>query len=121
MPSSSQSRSVLIFVLILAVVFVICYVVNNHTDDFMYGDGHPVLNRVRENFGKIHPNYSKIPLYKGDSAYTENKARITLCIVNPKTGKYYDMNTIMYVSLHELAHVISKTHGHNTEFKTNFA
>jgi predicted metal-dependent hydrolase len=27
----------------------------------------------------------------------------------------------MYVALHELAHVISKSHGHNNEFKKNFA
>lgn len=118
---SSNTKSILIFVLILVVVFVGCYLVNHHTDRFTQGDNHPILNRIRENFAKIHPQYSTIPMYTGDSAYTENKSTITMCVVNPKTGKFYDMNTLMYISIHELAHMVSKTHGHNEEFKTNFA
>ena len=31
------------------------------------------------------------------------------------------MNTLMYVALHELAHVVNSTHGHDDEFKKNFA
>lgn len=86
-----------------------------------YSSDHPILNKVKENFSVLNPEYGKIPLREGDSSYTENKAYITLCIRDPKTKGYYDMNTIMYVALHELAHVVSKTHGHNDEFKKNFA
>ena len=31
-----------------------------------------------------------------------------------------DENTLMFVALHEMAHVASKTIGHNTEFCNNF-
>jgi hypothetical protein len=86
-----------------------------------YSHDHPILNQVRDNFAKLNPEYYNIPLREGDSAYTENKAVITLCLKNPETGGYYDMNTIMYVALHELGHIVSKTHGHNDEFKKNFA
>ena len=58
---------------------------------------------------------------EGDSAYTENKAVITLCLKNPENGLYYDMNTIMYVAIHELSHMVTKTHGHNKEFKNHFS
>ena len=60
----------------------------------------------------------------GKKSYTENKESITLCIQDPETKGFYDMNTIMYVSLHELAHMISKTvseEEHNEEFRQNFA
>lgn len=86
-----------------------------------YSHDHPILNQVREKFSQLNPEYAKIPLREGNSAYTENKAVITLCLKNPETGKYYDDNTIMYVALHELGHIISKTHGHNDEFKRNFS
>ena len=49
---------------------------------------------------------------------------ITLCVVDPNTGEFYDTNTITYVALHELAHVITRADGdesHGDEFKGNFA
>ena len=82
---------------------------------------HPMLDEVRSNFAKIDSKYANIPLREGnDGAYTENKSLITLCLKDPKTGEHYDMNTIMYVALHELAHMVSKSYGHNDEFKKNF-
>lgn len=83
---------------------------------------HPILSAVRRNFARLNPRYYNIPLQLGNEAYTENKAMIKLCIVNPKNGRYYDMNTIMYVALHELAHLVSKEHDpdHGPEFKANF-
>lgn len=89
-----------------------------------YSDNNPLLNQVRNNFALIKPEYANIPLREGNAAYTENKTSITLCLKNPQTNQYYDMNTIMYVALHELAHMVSKSRGkgneHNDEFKGNF-
>jgi hypothetical protein len=82
---------------------------------------HPLLDQVRANFAKINPKYAEIPLRDGDSAYTENKEVITLCLINPDTKQPYDINVLMYVALHELAHVISKSQGHGDEFKNNFS
>lgn len=109
----------------IIVLLVVCLVVLgayalSTTSDYSSHD-HPILDNVRSNFSILNPDYAKIPLRYGDSAYTENKKVITLCLQDPDSGVYYDMNTIMYVALHELAHVISKSHGHNDEFKMNFA
>jgi hypothetical protein len=85
---------------------------------------HPILDQVRENFARLNPKYATIPLRVGTKSYTENKSLISLCIQDPSTKKFYDMNTIMYVSLHELAHVVSKSvseEEHNEEFRQNFA
>ena len=84
---------------------------------------HHLIKEVRRNFALLDPSYSNIPIRTGTSAYTENKEVITLCIINPETGKEYDINTIMYVALHELAHVITPDgkEEHGEDFKLNFS
>ena len=89
-----------------------------------YSDSHPILNEIRARFSRINPKYGNIPLKIGDKAYTEDKSVITLCIVDPHTKKFYDINTLMYVGLHELSHTLTKADGdesHGDEFKNNFA
>ena len=110
-----------ISVVIILVLIFTAFMVYFLTYRSNYSHDHPILNKVRQNFSKLNPDYGRIPLREGNSAYTENKRTITLCLKNPETKKYYDMNTIMYVALHELGHIVSKTHGHNDEFKRNFS
>lgn len=109
-----NSAVLLIFLVILAFLLVLYVKSKNYSSD------NPVILQVKSNFSKINPEYGKIPIREGNNSYTENKSAITLCITDPDTGKYYSMNTIMYVALHELSHIISKTYGHNEEFKRNF-
>ncbi len=117
MPKSSGSSRVIIIVLVVIIIYLLVKKQRSR-----YSHDHPILDRIRENFGKLDPEYSKIPLRVGDSAYTEDKSVITLCLQDPHTGKYYDMNTLMYVSLHELAHVVSKDAiQHKGSFPKNFA
>lgn len=59
-----------------------------------------------------------IPKNKSTS-YSINKGeKIVLCIRN-KNGEIADINTIMFVHIHELAHLMSISVGHNTEFWEN--
>lgn len=88
-----------------------------------YSERHPVIDEIRRRLYAINPAYFRIPIKTGHKSYTESKSAITLCIFNPDTGKFYDMNTLMYVALHELAHCITKADGdesHGAEFKRNF-
>ena len=85
----------------------------------------PLLGNVRNNFMKINPEFGKIPLQSSRTeSYTDNKKLIVLCIQDPNTNEYYSMNTIMYVALHELAHVLTKNwdlgEDHGAEFRQNF-
>lgn len=68
-----------------------------------------------ENISESEPNtnYTSYSVNKGE--------KIVLC-VRSKTSdqKLVKLNTLMFVALHELAHVISVTIGHNEEFWTNF-
>ena len=57
------------------------------------------------------------------TAYSENKGeKIAFCLDTEKDnkGRLIDINTLMYVALHELSHVATKSVGHNDEFWNNF-
>lgn len=57
------------------------------------------------------------------TAYSENKGeKIAFCLDKKKSGKggLIDKNTLMFVAIHELAHVATKSIGHTDEFWQNF-
>ena len=56
------------------------------------------------------------------TAYSENKGeKLAFCLNNEKDGnKLIDMNTLMYVALHEISHISCKSIGHTDEFWQNF-
>lgn len=55
------------------------------------------------------------------SSYTLNKEEVALCLRQNQNGSLYDINTLMYVTIHEYAHVMSDSYGHDGEFINNFA
>jgi hypothetical protein len=56
------------------------------------------------------------------TAYSENKGqKIAFCLNKQKNGKeLIDMNTLTFVAIHELSHVMTKSIGHKQEFWENF-
>jgi len=56
------------------------------------------------------------------TAYSENKGeKIAFCLNKSKTGTtLIDINTLMFVALHELTHVLTTSIGHKDEFWANF-
>jgi hypothetical protein len=114
-----NTGTIMILVLALMILIVYCFSTSfrDQTAD------NPTLQKVRANFTLLNPKFAKIPLRVGDSAYTENKEVITLCLVDPETKYRYDINTIMYVAIHEVSHTITEEgkEEHGPEFKQNFA
>ena len=59
-----------------------------------------------------------------DSKYTsysvDKGAKIFVCLRNKQTGEIADINTLTYVSIHELSHVMSSEVGHTDQFWSNF-
>lgn len=101
----------------LAVVLLVFFAVNNVET---YND--PLTKRIHRDLVQVDPRASKISIKGSDQSFTEDKTRMYLCLYDEK-GQYYDYNMLMYVALHELAHVISKSVDpeHKTqEFKDNF-
>ncbi len=56
------------------------------------------------------------------TAYSENKGeKLAFCLDTEKNqGRLIDINTLMYVVLHEISHIASKSIGHTDEFWENF-
>lgn len=99
-------------------------VLNNNIDklvDYAYKNKIPDPNTSN----RLYYRWNKCELKETNSdeksaAYTLNKsAEIRICI-RDEDGNFEDPNTSMFVLLHELAHVMSISYGHETEFKENF-
>ena len=53
-------------------------------------------------------------------AYSVNKGdELSICIREKKTEKFIDDNTVTFVAVHEMAHIMSKETGHPPEFWDN--
>tara|TARA_B100000686_G_C16500727_1_gene816901 strand:- start:82 stop:657 length:576 start_codon:yes stop_codon:yes gene_type:complete len=53
-------------------------------------------------------------------AYSVNKGdELSICIREKESENFIDMNTIIFVSIHELAHIMSVSTGHTKEFWDN--
>ena len=75
------------------------------------------IQRLKENFkpdnireGIDDPKYTSYSINKGE--------QIVLCLRT--NNKLMDINTMMFVVLHELAHICTESIGHTSEFWTNF-
>lgn len=107
-----------------------------------------LMAKIRENLTKLRDSYANEPalmndppvarfvarfqpdvfsendINSTDTSYSENKGqRIVVCI-RDKTKKpdypLIDINTIMFVMLHEMSHLMTETIGHTPEFWENF-
>lgn len=78
------------------------------------------VKRVVENFNP-HSIQATMPT---DTfvAYTENKGdKMAFCPTTKKNaGELIDLNTLMYVAIHELAHIACESVGHTDEFWNTF-
>lgn len=83
---------------------------------------HPRDKRVKRINENMDPeNIKETDVDDPNTSYTVEKGEeIRLCLKDKKTGRYHDQNLLFFVAVHEMAHVASKTFGHNTEFLRNF-
>lgn len=65
---------------------------------------------------------SETPINSMLTAYNERKgANMAFCVNNTKTGGgLVDQHTLSFVAVHELAHTITTTNGHEEDFWKNF-
>ena len=107
-----------------------------------------LLSKVRGNLVKLYEHYKSEPalaadppvarfiqrfqpdvfiendMHSSDTSYSENKGqKIVVCLRDKTKAPQYpliDENTIMFVMLHEMAHLMTETIGHTQEFWANF-
>lgn len=80
----------------------------------------PKLYELKKICVDIHPVVKDLKLYKGQKSYTINKEKIYICLLD-ENGQYYPINMLIYVFLHELAHLLNKEDtGHTEKFHEIF-
>jgi hypothetical protein len=56
-----------------------------------------------------------------NTSYVLNKGDlIKLCLRDPTTNELHDFNTLVFVNLHELSHLLDRNYGHNESFWRGF-
>ena len=101
------------------VVVIISYFTLNHViERFKQED--PKLHELRSRLRMIRPDtVDKLILLEDQKSYTINKKKVYMCLRDEK-GDYYHDNMLMFVALHELAHVLCDEIGHTEKFHSIF-
>lgn len=88
------------------------------------GEKHPDLESVKRLVSGFNPKKVMETLPTSEyTAYSENKGeKIAFCLNKSKKNNddLIDEHTLTFVSIHELAHVMTKSIGHKQEFWQNF-
>ena len=54
------------------------------------------------------------------TSYMEDKGKTFAICLRDKDDKFHSINTLMFVTTHELAHLMTEDYGHTPEFWRNF-
>lgn len=86
-----------------------------------------ILEYIQERIQQLVRNYDQNNISEisplnasGNTSYAENKQKLVLCLREKETGDdnhhdLHDINTVMFVVLHELAHIANNKWGHSYE------
>uniref|UniRef100_A0A6C0KQ67 Uncharacterized protein n=1 Tax=viral metagenome TaxID=1070528 RepID=A0A6C0KQ67_9ZZZZ len=84
---------------------------------------HPDDENVQRLVQKFNPTKISETLPTSEyTAYSENKGeKIAFCLDKKKNGtQLIDINTLTFVAIHEISHIMTLSEGHNLEFWKNF-
>ena len=104
-----------IYILLIVVALLCIYLVSLPTvkEHFLIGD-------LKEKLSIVDNRFNELDIREAASSYTEDKTIIYLCLRDEK-GQFYPVNTLMYVALHEIAHLLNKEdYGHTPAFHKIF-
>lgn len=104
-----------VYILLIIVALLGIYLVSLPTKK-----EHFLISDLKEKLTIIDPQFDKLDIREASSSYTEDKTIIYLCL-RDENGKYYPVNTLIYVTLHEIAHLLNKEdYGHTPAFHKMF-
>jgi hypothetical protein len=98
------------------------YYANDSLPNYKKKHIHNVIYKLQKNY-KSHTLKENFPEKPGiDVSFNINKGdHISLCLRDfIKPDVFHDINDILFVAIHELAHSCSKSYGHDDEFWYNF-
>jgi hypothetical protein len=87
---------------------------------------HKYSNHYKEGIVRLKHNFNREKVYensnhqKKSTSYSINKgSKIIFCIRQKEINELLDINTMMFVAIHECSHLMSESIGHNKEFWDN--
>jgi len=107
-------------------VFLICMIIilliRKENSEY-YKKHAPELHKIQEKLTTMIPYFTpdqrlrlkKLKIRPDIKSYTVNKHDMHLCLEDDN-GSYYDDNLLIYVTLHELAHIFCDEIGHTENF-----
>jgi hypothetical protein len=105
---------VLIFLTIIfsILAMIVCRQIR---EDFQQQSKDPEIEKIKSKLRLLYPKIDELEFYEGEKSYTIDKQKVHLCL-RDENGEYYHQNMLMYVSIHELAHVLCNEIGHTEKF-----
>ena len=100
-------------------IIILVEYIDQHKSD-KYKQYEQYITQLKERIYDVIINESNED--NGYTSYSVNKGeQLVFCLRSKYNNKLYDINLLMYVVLHEMAHIASPTYGHGEPFKTIFA
>lgn len=112
-----MKNAVCAFLIIGFVGMVAYFLYCQITEHFAQMD--PMLRKIQQHLIPLHPMVRSISFYEGNKSYTINKHKIYLCL-RDEHSQYYEFNMLVYVAIHEIAHVLCDDVGHTPKFHKIF-
>ena len=103
------------YIILVIIILIGAYFASSppHKENF-------IVQSIKEKLVVVDPNFDKLDIRESNSSYTEDKSIIYLCL-RDENGQVYPMNTIIYVTLHEIAHLLNRDdYGHTEKFHKVF-
>jgi len=114
--SIMSTQSILTYLLAVILVCILIWIVKQQIIDEKYQHD-PLLDLLKNILEKVHPAVKNLEVYKSNTgAYTLNKKQIFLCL-HDDDGNYYDLNSLLYIFTHEIAHYLNPEVGHGDNFQ----
>jgi predicted metal-dependent hydrolase len=79
------------------------------------------IEQLNRNFNENRTNIYETDPTTDQTSYSVNKGEeLSFCLKSKKTGQLHDINLLMYVAIHEMAHIACPEIGHGNLFKKIF-
>ena len=111
-----MNRGVLCSLLLLSIIILIFCIKRPYKPS-------ELIKRLKSKLGMVNQDFINYDIRESvDGSFTEGKATVYICTRDPETKEYYSDNTLIYVCLHECAHMMDKTYNekHDDKFKSIF-
>ncbi len=100
--------------LLMTILFIFYRIIYGFYSDYK-NEHNELIQKLKQDLIYLSPVAKDIIIYEGDQSYTYNKQKVYLCLYK-KNGEQYPYDSLIYVAIHELAHVLCDETGHTEKF-----